>query len=94
MGIVTASPLEFGSLDTIVSCASAGVGVTLLPRAVAAAPYRDGRIAIHELPSEYADVETLFVRRLDGYVSSAMTAFVDLARARWGLQRRAEPATD
>ena len=52
MGIVTSKPLEFGSLDTIISCVSAGVGITLLPRGVVAAAAREGRVAIHELPPE------------------------------------------
>lgn len=80
MGIVTAKPLEFGSLDAIISCVSAGVGVTLLPRGLVAGAWQDGRIAVHELPPERAQVETLFVRRTDAYVSSAMSAFLDAAR--------------
>jgi hypothetical protein len=34
------------------------------------------------LPPEQALVETLFVRRHDSYVSSAMTAFLDMAKLR------------
>lgn len=80
MGIVTAKPLEFGSLDAIISCASAGVGVTLLPKGVVAEAWHEGRIAVHELPSERAQVDTLFVRRNDAYVSSAMSEFLAAAR--------------
>lgn len=61
------------------SCVSAGVGVTLLPKGVVAGAWADSRIAIHELRPEQAQVETLFVRRTDAYVSSAMSAFLDLA---------------
>ncbi|MBN9509741.1 MAG: hypothetical protein J0I21_11600 [Alphaproteobacteria bacterium] len=81
MGIVTARPMEFGSLDTVVSCASAGVGVTLLPKAVVAGAWQAGRVAVHELPPERAEVDTLFIRRTDAYISSAMAAFLDMARA-------------
>lgn len=81
MGIVTAQPLEFGSLDAIISCVSAGIGVTLLPRGILAQAHRDDRIALHEVAPDIADVETLFVRRRDAFVSSAMAAFVDLARS-------------
>lgn len=80
MGIVTSKPLEFGSLDTIISCVSAGVGVTLLPKGVVAAAHGEGRVAIHQLPSGRSLVETLFVRRSDAYTSSAMTALLDMAR--------------
>ncbi|GES43642.1 LysR family transcriptional regulator [Rhizobium dioscoreae] len=81
MGIVTSKPLEFGSLDTIVSCVSAGVGITLLPKGVVAAAARKGRVAIHEIPPERSLVDTLFVRRKDAYTSSAMTALLDMIRS-------------
>lgn len=84
MGMVTARPLEFGSLDAIISCVSAGVGVSLLPKGVVADAWRNGLIAVHELPPERALVDTLFVRRKDAYVSSAMTTFLDLTRPRYG----------
>jgi DNA-binding transcriptional LysR family regulator len=80
MGIVTAKPLEFGSLDTIINCVSAGIGVTLLPRGVVAAAADTGRVNVHALPRNRAWVETLFIRRHDAYVSSALKAFVAMAR--------------
>jgi len=81
LGIVTSKPLEFGSLDTIISCVSAGVGITLLPKGAVAAAHQDGRVAIHQLPPERSLVDTLFVRRSDAYTSSAMTALLDMARS-------------
>ena len=81
MGIVTSKPLEFGSLDTIISCVSAGVGITLLPRGVVAAAAQEGRVAIHTLPPERSLVDTLFVRRSDAYTTSAMTALLDMLRS-------------
>lgn len=84
MGIITAKPMEFGSLDAIISCVSAGVGVTLLPKAIVAAAWQDGKVAVHELPADRARAETVFIRRHDAYVSSSMTAFLDLARSRYG----------
>jgi DNA-binding transcriptional LysR family regulator len=82
MGIVVARPLEFGSLDAIIACVSAGIGVTLLPKSVVAAAWQEGKIAVHELAPDKAEVQTLFIRRRDAYVSSAMTAFLEMARPR------------
>lgn len=82
LGIVTARPFEFGSTDAIIGCVSAGIGVTLLPKGLVLGAWRKGEVAMHELPPEQAEVETLFVRRRDAYVSSAMTAFLELARSR------------
>lgn len=84
MGILVAKPMEFGSLDAIISCVGAGVGVTLLPKGVVAAARRDAIVAVHELPPAQAEVETVFIRRHDAYVSSSMAAFLDLARSRYG----------
>lgn len=81
-GVITAKPLEFGSLEAIISCVSAGIGVTLLPKGIVEPAWQAGRIAVHELPSNAGHVETLFVRRHDGFVSSAMTAFLQLTRSR------------
>jgi DNA-binding transcriptional LysR family regulator len=81
MGIITSKPLEFGSLDTIISCVSAGVGITLLPRGVVAAAAQEDRVAIHTLSPERSMVDTLFVRRSDAYTTSAMTALLDMLRS-------------
>jgi DNA-binding transcriptional LysR family regulator len=81
LGIATAKPLEFGSLDAILGCISGGVGVTLLPKGLVAAAQREGHFAVHELPQQQGKVETLFVRRRDGYPSSALRAFLEIAKA-------------
>jgi DNA-binding transcriptional LysR family regulator len=80
MGVSTTEPLEFGSIEAIVTCVSADVGITLLPRTVVASAVDDGLVAIHELPAEFATAETVFIRRFDGYLSSALSAFLDSVR--------------
>ncbi|MCZ6587073.1 MAG: LysR substrate-binding domain-containing protein, partial [Alphaproteobacteria bacterium] len=72
--------LEFGTIETIVSCVAAGLGITLLPRGVLeSAAYRD-RVALHKLPATEARTDTLFIRPRDGHVSSALASFLDCAR--------------
>ncbi|HEV2302157.1 MAG TPA: LysR family transcriptional regulator [Stellaceae bacterium] len=79
-GLVVTRSLEFGTIEGILGCVAAGIGVSLLPRAVVAEAAREGRIALHTLPPTQAQVETVFVRRRDGFVSSALKAFLALAR--------------
>ena len=79
-GVVGLRLLELGTIDGIVGCVAAGLGVTLLPRGIVAVPVREGRVAVHELPREDGLVETVFVRRKDAFVSRALTAFLDFAR--------------
>lgn len=79
-GVVGPRLLEFGTLDVILACVGAGLGVTLLPRALAEGAWREGRVGVHSLSSEEAWVETVFVRRRDAYTASALAAFLDLMR--------------
>ncbi len=79
-GLKTPQRLEFGSLDAILGCVAADIGVTLLPKAVAAAARREGRVTIHALPPDLARVDTVFARRRDAYESSALAAFLSIAR--------------
>ena len=79
-GIRIARPLEFNSIEAILDCVAAGVGITLLPKSIVATAWRDGRVAVHELDPEFAEVQTVFIRRTDAYVSSALSAFLQIVR--------------
>jgi DNA-binding transcriptional LysR family regulator len=89
-GILAAQPLEFGSIEAILGCVASGVGITLLPKGIVAAAWRDGRVAVHELPPEFAEVQTVFIRRTDAYVSSALSAFLQFVRPQNELNVAAE----
>jgi len=79
-GLVDVRRLEFGTLDGIIGCVGAGMGVTLLPRAAVARAAAEGRVTLHRLPPAEARVETMLVRRRDGFVSKALKQFIELAR--------------
>jgi LysR family transcriptional regulator, cell division regulator len=79
-GIVGVRQLEFGTLEAIIGCVSAGVGVTLLPRALIGSVWERGRVHVHPLPNDEGQVETIFIRHRDAFASSALHAFLDLAR--------------
>ena len=76
-GVTGLRVMEFGTIDTLMSAAGAGIGITLLPRDLARPWEARGAVKIHKLPPREASVETVFVRRRDGYVSPALAAFVD-----------------
>ncbi|MGH7095720.1 MAG: LysR substrate-binding domain-containing protein [Stellaceae bacterium] len=84
-GIVVRRQLEFGTLEAIFGCVAAGLGITLLPRALIGPVWGAGRVSVHPLPPIDALVDTVFIRRRDGFSSSALRAF--LARAADGLAR-------
>ena len=72
--------MEFGSLDAIITCISAGVGITLLPKSLVNKLLKDQSVTVHELPLDQAQVETVFVRRHDRYPTSALNAFLRMSR--------------
>jgi DNA-binding transcriptional LysR family regulator len=71
--------LELPTPEGIMGCISAGLGVTLLPRSMAASLVREGKVRVHDALDQDRRLETLFVRRRDGFVSSALSAFLDTA---------------
>ena len=79
-GVVGLRQLEFGTIDAIVSCVSAGLGVTLLPVGILQPAHDAGRLTMHALPAAEATAETLFIRRRDAFLSSAMRAFLEAAK--------------
>jgi DNA-binding transcriptional LysR family regulator len=75
-GAVGLRQLEFGTLEAIVGCVSAGLGITLLPRALIGTVWPAGRVAVHALPRSDARVDTVLIRRRDAFVSSALAGFL------------------
>ncbi len=80
-GVVGLRLLEFGSLEAVFGCVAAGLGVSLLPKALIGSVWPAGRVAIHSLRPAEAGVETVFIRRRDSYLSSALAAFLREARS-------------
>jgi len=80
-GIVGVRGLDFGTLDGILGCVGAGVGITLLPRVVVAKAAAEGRVAVHTLPPDEARVPTVVICHRDAFVSTALARFIELARA-------------
>jgi LysR family transcriptional regulator, cell division regulator len=72
--------LEFGTLDGILGCVGAGLGISLLPKAVVEPLAQAGRVRMHALPPDQAKVDTVLVRRADAYVASAMVRFINCAK--------------
>jgi len=75
-GITNPTILEFGTLEGILGCVAAGMGVTLLPRGVVEASALANQVLIQDLPPDLARAETSFVRRADTTTSPAMTRFI------------------
>ena len=79
-GVVGVRVLEFGTLEAIIGSVAAGLGVTLLPRALVRSVWADDPVALHALPDGEGAVETVFIRHRDAFVPTALPAFLDAAR--------------
>ena len=90
-GIVGGRILEFGTLEAIIGCVEAGLGMTLLPEALVGPVWRDERVAVHPLPNDYGHVDTLFIRRRDSFQSSALKALLALASPQFARRQTAKP---
>jgi len=90
-GIDRIRHLELGTLEGIIGLVSAGIGITLLPKAVVAAANYGGRIAIRELPAEQSRVDTVFIRRRDAFYSNAMLKLVEIAKSTHARTKVASP---
>jgi DNA-binding transcriptional LysR family regulator len=89
-GLTGVRILEFGTLEAILACVGAGIGITLLPRGMVETARRAGQVGVHALPPEDAFVDTVFVRKRDGYVSSALSAFIEAVGPAWSIAQAAD----
>jgi LysR family transcriptional regulator, cell division regulator len=76
-GIPVPRIMEFGTIETIIACVAAGLGITLLPRALLAPLRAAGRVSAHELPPDEAMVDTVLIRRREAFRPSGLNALID-----------------
>lgn len=80
-GVAAPRLLEFGTLEAIGRCVSAGLGITLLPRDLVGTIWSDEAVSVLPLSGREGIVQTLYVRRRDAHMSAAAKAFVSLCSA-------------
>jgi len=84
-GWPSAARLEFGTLDGIIGCVAADMGITLLPRTVAERSELSGAIRTHALRSDQRRVDTLFIHRRTLHEGSALRSFLSCLIGRLSL---------
>lgn len=80
---------EFGTLEAIFACVAAGLGITLLPRALGETVRAGAELSVLTLPPAEAMVETVFLRRRDAFASSALKVFLAHAEQAFTLMAAA-----
>lgn len=89
--IAVGRTMEYGSLDAMLACVSAGMGITLLPVDLLATYRSTYRFSVIRLPSDEAMVETVFVHRARAYTAPTLTAFLELLDTAPGVGRMIKP---
>src|SRR6267154_3560489 len=74
-GWPSAARFELGTLDGMIGCVAADMGVTLLPRAVVERNDLSQNIRIHALNPTQSRVDTLFIQRGSAHQYSALQGF-------------------
>lgn len=77
-GVIPEKIMEFGTLDGIIGCVSAGLGLSLLPRSVVDKHVKDDLLIQHSIPNQFGKVNTLFIYRKDKYMSSSLREFIEM----------------
>ena len=75
-GWPSAARFELGTLDGMIGCVAADMGVTLLPRAVVGRSDLSESITLHTLSAAQSRVDTLFIQRRSAHLYSALEGFV------------------
>lgn len=78
-GYMPRKVMEFRSIDALLGCASAGMGIALAPRSIVEGHALRDNLSIHAFPVRLGRIDTVFVWRKDTEQSAPLRAFLDLA---------------
>ncbi|MFD1953112.1 LysR family transcriptional regulator [Paenibacillus thailandensis] len=90
-GIIPAKLMEFGTLEGILGCIYAGLGVSLLPRSVIERAIVRYNLQYHEISDKFLRTPTLFIRRKDSYKTAAVSEFINISRKRFSIDESGRP---
>lgn len=76
-GQVLHGATELGSLEAILGCVAAGMGVSLLPLAAVELSSSRDKLAVKRIPAKYARLNIVFVRRKDVLMTRGLQAFLE-----------------
>jgi len=74
----TVRTLELGSINGIIGCVAAGMGISLIPRLAAERAARAGELSIHPVAPELTSLQVNFAYRKGEGPAPALQAFIDV----------------
>ena len=88
-GVTPRRTLEFGTFEGILGCVAAGMGVSLMPRAITEQRGLRNTVAVHTVPPRFAKVQTVMVWRRDAEPLPARDAFLAALQNGTAIERTA-----
>ncbi|MCL6600888.1 MAG: LysR family transcriptional regulator [Alicyclobacillus macrosporangiidus] len=88
LGIQSHKVIELGTLDGILGCVAAGLGISLVPRTIIDGSRYD--LAVYEVPEEFRKAPTVLVHRKDALISPALGRFIHTVKQLTGQLERAK----
>ena len=73
--------MRLGSLEAIIGCVRAGMGVALMPASVLENNRYGKGLAVHSAPKRFSSIPTMFIRRKDMPLSTNLSAFLSMVQA-------------
>lgn len=73
--------MEFGSLETILGCVNAGLGITLLPKTVIDRYQHHYTFSCFQIAEKFAKATTFFIQRKNAATTMAMEKFLETVTA-------------
>ncbi len=77
---VVVRKVEFGTIEGMIGCVKAGLGVALVSKLIAQQLNSGKKLMFHPVPGEYRFVKTVFIRRKDIPVSNALQKFIEASK--------------
>lgn len=75
-GVQPTRIMEFGSLEAILGCVRAGMGISLLPTSVVERSGLGRQLQYYSIPAAYSRVTTVFIRRKNTVLTKALQMFL------------------
>lgn len=77
-GVYPKRILEFGTIEAIIGCVKAGMGVAIMMKAII--KENDHSLLLTSLPQKYSSVLTTFITRKDVFYSAALGRFIEIMK--------------
>jgi len=71
--------MELGSLDTVIGCVRAGMGISLVPKSVVDNRNDKGCFIIHTVPKKFSKIPILFIWNSKSFLTITMKKFIETA---------------